>query len=100
MAARNQYTGPEIIKILAPLVENPNAPDPDGMTPIHQAAKDGHLEIIKILAPFTKDPNSPNSEGKRPITYAEEKGNAEIVEFLNFIAMQGHLGAVSLKKIS
>ena len=45
-------------------------------------------------------PNSPNSEGKRPITYAEEKGNAEIVEFLNFIAMQGHLGAVSLKKIS
>ena len=100
LAARNQYTGPEIIKILAPLVENPNAPDPDGMTPIHQAAKDGHLEIIKILAPFTKDPNSPNSEGKRPITYAEEKGNAEIVEFLNFIAMQGHLGAVSLKKIS
>ena len=35
----------EVIKYLAPLSDNPNAPDNFGFTPIHSAAYDGKLEV-------------------------------------------------------
>ena len=44
----------EIVKILAPLADNPNAPNNNGRTPIHWAARYGHTEIVKILTPFDK----------------------------------------------
>ena len=47
----------EIVKILAPLTDNPNNPDEDGRTPIYQAARNGHTEIVKILAPFIDNSN-------------------------------------------
>ena len=36
----------EIVKILAPLTNNPNAPDEYGKTPIYWAARNGHTEIV------------------------------------------------------
>ena len=53
-AARNGHT--KIVQILAPLKDNPNAPDNRGYTPIHWAAKNGHTEIVKILIPLTDNP--------------------------------------------
>ena len=44
----------EMVKILAPLTDNPNAPNEDGETPIHEAAFYGHTELVKILAPLTR----------------------------------------------
>ena len=41
----------EIVKIMAPLTENPNAPDEYGITPIYWAEHNGHSEIVKILTP-------------------------------------------------
>ena len=58
---RLQFIGlTEIVKILAPLTENPNAPDRNGYTPIICAAHNGHTEIVKILVPLTDNPNAPN----------------------------------------
>ena len=73
MAAENGHT--EIVKILAPLTDNPNAPDENGRTPIHWAAYYGHTEIVKILAPLTDNPNAPDWRGKTP-SYVTR--NAEI----------------------
>ena len=42
----------EIVKILAPLTDNPNAPNKIGDTPIYLAACNGHTEIVKILVPL------------------------------------------------
>ena len=39
----------EIVKILAPLRDNPNAPEKDGKTPIYWAARNGHTDIVKIF---------------------------------------------------
>ena len=36
----------EIVKILAPLTNNPNAPNEYGKTPIYWAARNGHTEIV------------------------------------------------------
>ena len=41
--------GTETVKILAPLTDNPNAPDNDGWTPIQGAVANGHKKIVKIL---------------------------------------------------
>ena len=63
-AAKNGYT--EIVKILAPLTDSPNAPNNTGKTPIYWAALKGHEEIVKILAPFTGNPNAPNNYADTP----------------------------------
>ena len=77
----------DVIKYLAPLSKNPNAPDTMGKTPIYLAAKYGHLECIKALAPLCKNPNTPlfakpESSAQTPIQAAEMNGHDEIKSFL------------------
>ena len=74
----------EIVKILAPLTDNLNAPDGDGYTPIYNAANNGHTEIVKFLAQLTGIPNPPNENEDRgtPIFKASFLGHTEIVKFL------------------
>ena len=57
----------EIVRIMAPLLENPNAPDKWGKTPIFFAVLRGHTEIVKILAPLTIFPNVPDNFGDTPL---------------------------------
>ena len=72
----------EIVKVLAPLADNPNAPKNDGETPIYRAAYHGHTKIVKILAPLTANPNAPDDYGNTPIHIAAMRGHIEIVKFL------------------
>ena len=72
----------EIVQILASLTDNPNAPDKDGLTPIHAAADNGHTEIVNILAPLTANPNAADRNGDTPIHFAARKRNLDIVEIL------------------
>ena len=72
----------EILKILAPLTDNPNAPDENGRTPIHNAAYWGHIEMVKILVPWTDNPNAPDKDGRTPILMALFDGHSEIVKIL------------------
>ena len=72
----------EIIKIFAHLTDNPNAPDEDGITPIHWAAFNGHIVIAKILVPLADNPiDALNRDRKTPLHYAAMKGHTEIVKF-------------------
>ena len=80
----------EIVKILAPLTENPNAltvnpnsPNINGSTPIYWAACYGHTEIVKILAPLTDNPNASYNYGRTPIFGAAINGHTEIVKILS-----------------
>ena len=72
----------EVVNILAPLTDNPNAPDEDGKTPIYWAALNGHTDIIKILTPMTSNPNFSTVYGVTPIRNAARKGHTEIVQIL------------------
>ena len=65
----------EIVKILAPLTDDPNAPDKNGDTPIHHAANEGYTKIVKILAPLTDNPNAPNKNGSTPVQDAAWHGH-------------------------
>ena len=73
----------EIVKILAPLTENPNAADRIyKATPIYWAAIWGQTDIVKILAPLTNNPNSPSGTTYTPIHWAVRGGHEEIVRIL------------------
>ena len=72
----------EIVQILAPLTENPNARYGCGSTPIHWAACYGHTKIVKILVPLTHNPNAPDNYEHTPIYHAACNGNTEIVKIL------------------
>ena len=73
----------EIVKILAPLTDNPNVSDEFfGATPIYWAARCGHTEIVKILAPLADNPNVPDKSGVTPIHEAARNGHTEIVKIL------------------
>ena len=65
----------EIIKIIVPLIDNPNATDQDGYTLIRYAAIFRHTEIVKILAPLMDNPNSPDNQGNTPIHFAACSGH-------------------------
>ena len=52
----------EIVKILAPLTDNPNAPNNYGEIPIHCAAQEGHVEIFQILSNLTDNLNAPDKK--------------------------------------
>ena len=68
---------------MAPLTNNPNAPDEYGFTPICLASRNGHTEIVKILAPLSKNRNAPDKNGRTPINLASQNGHTEIVNILN-----------------
>ena len=54
----------------------------DGDTPIHHAAREGHLDVIKFLAPLTENPNAPDKHGNTPIDLAIRRGHNEVAQFL------------------
>ena len=78
------YGHTEIVRILAPMAIDPNAPAAafDGATPILRAVQKGNTEIVRILIPYTKNPNAPDHDGRTPYQLAESLGNREIVQML------------------
>ena len=73
----------EIVRILAPLTDNLNAPKyGNGKTPIQMAARSGHTEIVRILAPLIDNPNAQDKYGCTPIHEAACMGHREIAKIL------------------
>ena len=73
----------EIVKIIVPLIDKPNAPNKKyGWTPIDSAAQNGHTEIVKFLAPLIDNPNAPNKNGWTPLHCAAHRGFTKIVKIL------------------
>ena len=78
LSARCWHT--EIVKILAPLPDNPNANNNE-TTPIHDVALHGHREIVKILFPLTENPKAPKW-GNTLMYFAALDHYSEIVKSL------------------
>ena len=62
--------------------DNPNVANNNGWTPIHSAAKEGHIEILKILMVSTDNPNVANNNGLTPIRVAANGWHFGIVKIL------------------
>ena len=77
----------DLIKVLAPMMKNPNAPFNQqlqfkGVTTIYFAAHIGDIDVIKFLAPLSDNINEPNLAGITPIHNAAQEGHLDIIKFL------------------
>ena len=59
-----------------------NYQDSDGNSPIHTAAKVGHLEALKCFPAEVQASNLPNQSGFTPLHYASENGHLLVVKYL------------------
>ena len=72
----------DVLKALAPLIENPNSPS-SGFTPIHMAAFGFEFDVIRFLAPITENPNEAADEnGDTPIHHLALNGELDLIKFL------------------
>jgi ankyrin repeat protein len=59
-----------------------NVRDPEGRTPLTEAAWNNHVETVKLLLEKGADPNLKKVDGATPLSIATNKGYKEIVELL------------------
>ena len=74
-----------VIKVLAPLIKEPNAPYSKGIgaTPIVIAALLGHLDIVQALIPYVNNANESGILKRSAICAAICGGHGEIVKILS-----------------
>lgn len=79
-AAENK--NPAQVRALLEQKTDVNAPQPDGMTALHWAARHGELESAKLLIAAGADAKAVNRYGVTPLSLACTNGNTTIVELL------------------
>ncbi len=70
------------LRLLLRAGADPNARDENGETPLHVAARAGHLGMVKELIKFGGDANAENLSGYTPLALAIRHGRREVAEFL------------------
>ena len=61
---------------------NKNPKDFVGRTPLHLAAKKGHIEVVKCLASVVDQVNAKDFDGMTPMRNASVEGHTDIVNYL------------------
>jgi len=63
---------------------DPNAKNASGLTPLHKAVDEGHVEIAKLLLERGADPTITNEEGLTPLDLAKDQRTASLIrDFIN-----------------
>ena len=70
---------PDVVELLIAHGANPHALNPYGYTPLHWAAKHGHLKSVQILMEQKVDVHALNKNGHTPIDMAIHFGQDEVV---------------------
>ena len=64
-------------------IDNKNPEDDGGWTPLHTAAKNGHLDVCKHLLDNIQNKMPKTLNGKTPAMVASENGHVEVSKYLN-----------------
>jgi hypothetical protein len=75
----------DLAKIKTLLKDNPELvfdKNGDGMTPLHMAAREGHMDLVELLLSNKADVHTKNVEGETPLFLATKYGYKAVVELL------------------
>lgn len=74
---------PELIRLLKGKNLNPDAPDRNGLTPLHEASRHGKVEVARtLLEELGADPTIQDKFGRTPYTLAWQYQKIEIMDLL------------------
>jgi len=59
-----------------------NATDKNGWTPLHCAARAGHLDVVKLLVESGGSPKTETNLGCAPIWFAASEGHNDVLKYL------------------
>ena len=68
----------ELKPTLTSAVRDTNPMDTDGSTPLHEAARNGHLEICEMIADKFVDKNPKDQKGRTPYHEAAQWGRVQV----------------------
>ena len=63
-------------------MDNKNPANISGLTPLHGAAQNGHLEVCKYLMNKVDNKNPAENTGTTPLHCAADRGHLEICKFI------------------
>jgi ankyrin repeat protein len=86
---------PEAISFALDIIEDVDATDAEGMTPLHHAVEAECMKAVELFAGRGANINAPDNEGWTPLHYAADKGNTKLIERL--IELGANAEAVSSK---
>ena len=65
-------------KAIMEKLENKNPGDNNGSTPLHFAARFGHLDVCSAIMEKLDNKNPMDNDGQTPLQYAVNSGNLEV----------------------
>ena len=68
----------EICRAIMEKLENKNPGDNNGLTPLHFAAQDDHLDVCRAIMEKLDNKNPMDNDGQTPLQYAVDSGNLEV----------------------
>ena len=81
---KNIVSESEILRLILDNVQEKNPIDFYGVTPLHEAAKNGHFETFKLIFENVTEKNPEDENSLTPLHYAAKNGHTDIVELTNF----------------
>lgn len=77
------HGAPELVRLLKGKNLDPNAPDRNGLTPLHEASRHGKVEVARaLLEELGAEPTIRDNFGRTPFTVAWQYRNTEIMDLL------------------
>jgi ankyrin repeat protein len=71
-----------LVRILLAHGADVGAPDEFGQTPLHAAAKSGHMDLAELLIAHGGDVGKPDKSGETPLHAAAWSGRTDLAELL------------------
>ena len=78
-------SGNGVARLLVSSGSNVNSQDQQGWTPLHSAARSGHLGVVGLLMDSGADIGMRNDSGKTPLDLAHEFDMRDVVSFLEML---------------
>ena len=65
-------------------IEDKAPKDNIGQTPLHYAARRGHLDVVKYILENVEDKNPRDNNGKTPAQLAQDKNHLRVYHYYQF----------------